>query len=76
VEYKTPTKPNAYVKKALKRICHKYNLDDQADVSIEHIVGKRISVKWVQFGGEWFEGTVVAHEGRGKFWIKYRELTV
>jgi hypothetical protein len=48
-------------------------LKDTETIELRHILGKRINTKWTQWK-EPIQGTVVAHEGKGRFWVHYAEL--
>ena len=55
----------------LRIITKKFKLLRRSDIALPHLIGHRISVKWSQLGNKWFEGMIVLHEGKGRFWVRY-----
>jgi hypothetical protein len=77
VEFKVPRNISYGLARQLREVRDHHKLNDNSEVRLQHILGQRISVKWAQRKGEWYNGTVVAHEGKGQFWVLYEnsELT-
>ena len=50
-----------------------YRLGEQQPIELKHLIGKRIRTYWGQLRDH-IEGVIVAHEGDGKFWVKYEGI--
>jgi len=68
---KLNTKGNSQgLARQIRIIKEKFNLKDKEDIELKHMVGQRIMVYWSQMKSE-EPGMIVAHEGKGKFWVRY-----
>jgi hypothetical protein len=51
----------------------RYALPKSQPVQLRHLIGKRIQTKWAKWKSP-EPGTVVAHEGNGRFWVRYDDV--
>jgi len=73
VEFKVPRSISFGLARQLREVRDRHKLNDNSEIRLHHILGQRISVKWSQRQGKWYKGVVVAHEGRGQFWVLYED---
>lgn len=50
------------------------NLKREEPIRMDHLLGKKVKIYWPKWK-EWHEGTIIAHEGKGSFWVYYPKLS-
>jgi hypothetical protein len=73
VEYRQPERPSVTLTRQLDVVRARYALPKSQPVQLRHLIGKRIQTKWAKWKSP-EPGTVVAHEGNGRFWVRYDDV--